>query len=79
MSHQSEFSQKKKKKVQIRTFGRLTSHLGMSFQDNGLATLILNNHHGLKIHKTLEMLDLFGLKILFSMKIKFNFIIFLEI
>ncbi len=63
-----------KKKVQIWTFGRLTPHLGMSFQDNGLATLLLNNHHGSKTHKTLEMLNLFGLKILFSMKIKFNFI-----
>jgi ABC-type uncharacterized transport system permease subunit len=51
----------------------------MSFQDNGLATLLLNNHHGLKTHKTLEMLDFFGLKIMFSMKIKFNFIICLEI
>jgi hypothetical protein len=50
----------------------------MSFQDNGLATLLLNNYCGLKTHKTLEMLDLFGLKIMFSMKIKFNFIIFLK-
>jgi hypothetical protein len=37
----------------------------MSFEDNGLATLLLNNHHGLKIHKTLEMLGLVGLKIMF--------------
>jgi len=61
------------KNVQIWTFDRLTSHLGMSFQDNGLATLLLNNHSGLKTHKTLEMLNLFGLKTMFSMKIKFNF------
>jgi hypothetical protein len=55
------------------------SHLKMSFQDFGLTTLLLNNHNGLKTQEILEMLDLFGLKITFLMKMKFNFFILLKI
>jgi hypothetical protein len=40
---------------------RSISHLGMSFQDFGLTTLLLNNHSCLKVQGTLEILDLFGL------------------
>jgi hypothetical protein len=52
---------------------RSISHLGMSFQDLRLTTLLLNNHSCLKVQGTLEILDLFGLKITFSMKIIFFF------
>jgi len=54
------------------------SHLKMSFQDFDLTTLLLNNHNGLKTQEILEMLDLFGLKIMFLMKMKFNFFILLK-
>jgi hypothetical protein len=59
-------------------FDRSISHRGISFQDLGLTTLLLNNHSCLKVQETLEILDLFGLKITFSMKIIFYyFILFL--
>jgi hypothetical protein len=51
----------------------------MSFQDLGLATLLLNNHSGLEAQKTLEMLNLFSLKITFSMKIKLNMYVFFDL
>ncbi len=46
------------------TFDRSTFHFGMSFQDLGLVTLLLNNHDDLKFLRALKILDLFGLKIL---------------
>jgi hypothetical protein len=44
----------------------------MSFQDLGLTTLLLINHSYLKVQESLEILDMFGLKITFSMKIVFH-------
>jgi hypothetical protein len=60
------------KTFRFKTFGKQLFHLGIFFQDRGLATLFLNNHNGLKTQDTLKMLFLFELKITFSMKIKFN-------
>jgi hypothetical protein len=44
----------------------------MSFRDLGLTTLLFNNHNDLIIQKTLKMLDLFGMKIIFPMKTNFQ-------
>jgi hypothetical protein len=38
----------------------------MSFRDLGLITLFFNNQNDLIIQETLEMLDLFGMKIKFQ-------------
>jgi hypothetical protein len=44
------------KTLKFKTFGRSTSHLGMSFWNLiGLPTLFLNNYCGLKLDKTLKM------------------------
>lgn len=53
------------------TFGRSMSHLGIFFEDVDQTTLLLNNHINLNAQETLEMLNLFGFKITFAMKIKF--------
>jgi len=53
-------------------FGRSMSHLGMSFHNLGLTALLLNNSIDLKAQENLRMLDLFGLKITFPMKIRLN-------
>jgi hypothetical protein len=42
----------------FKTFGKSMFHLGMSFQDSGLANLLLNKHNGLNVQKTMEMLRL---------------------
>jgi len=47
------------------------SHLGIFFEDVDQTTLLLNNHINLNAQETLEMLNLFGFKITFAMKIKF--------
>jgi hypothetical protein len=60
-------------------FGRLVSHLGMSFHDLGLTTLFLKNYIDLKVQENLKMLYLFGLKITFPMQIKLNYLKFLFI
>ncbi len=53
------------------TFDRSMSHLGIFFEDVDQTTLLLNNHIKLNAQETLKMLNLFGLKITFAMKIKF--------
>lgn len=55
------------------TFDRSMSHLGIFFDDVDQTTLLLNNHTKLNAQETLKMLNLFGLKIMFAMKIKFIF------
>jgi hypothetical protein len=37
----------------FKMFGRSISHLGMSFQDLGLTTILLNNHSCLKVQETI--------------------------
>jgi len=53
--HQSKFLLRTSK---FETFVKSMSHLGMSFQDSGLANLLLNKHNGLNVQKTMEMLRL---------------------
>ncbi len=52
------------------------SHLDMSFRNLGLTTLLFNNHNDLITQETLEMLDLFGMKINFQTR---AFIIYIYI
>jgi hypothetical protein len=54
-------------------FGKSMFHLGMLFQNLGLSTLFINDHISLKSQKSLEMLNLFGLKITFILKNNFKF------
>ncbi len=53
------------------TFGRSMSHLGLFKKYVDQTTLLLNNHINLNAQETLELLNLFGLKITFAMRIYF--------